>query len=111
MPKRKKKDVTMIDMTARLNVKITPGTYEESINFQKELDEINILVEKRMQLYEQHLHTTISSIMNDEIVVSYQDVKYFISTYEKMVENRNIENIKNRMEQYNMYLAERKNKG
>jgi len=48
--------------------------------------------------------------MNDEIVVSYQDVKYFISTYEKMVENRNIENIKNRMEQYNMYLAERKNK-
>ena len=109
MYKKKKKERTMIDMRARLNIKIIPGTAKESSDLQKELDEINIIVEKRMQLYEEHLRTHIMSVMSEEIIVSNRDVDYFINTYQKMIENRNIDNIKNRMKQYHAYLTESQN--
>lgn len=101
-----KKKKNMIDMSPRLNVKIIPGTTKESSDLQRELDEINIIVEKKMQLYEEHLRTHIMSVISEEIIVSNQDVEYFINTYQKMIENRNSDNIKNRMKQYRAYLTE-----
>ncbi len=106
MYKKRKKELNMVDMKARLHMKIIPGTPEESNILQKELDEINIAVEKRMQLYEKNLKDNIHSIMSGNVIVSNDEVEYFINTYQSMIENRNIDNIKNRLAEYNAYISE-----
>lgn len=107
MSKKKKKDVHMIDMSARLNVKVVSATQEETIALQHELDEIEISVAKRMELYEKNLKNIISSVINEGLnSQTEKDSMYFIEKYEDYIENRNHNNIKNRLEQYKLYIEE-----
>ena len=105
MQKKRKHKIHMVDMSGRLNLEIFPATIEEEEIFRLELTEIEISVEKRMSLYEKNLKEMIISVMSEPIVTTTeQDSLYFIEKYEEFIKNRNSNNIKNRLEQYQLYL-------
>lgn len=98
MAKKKKKKVVMIDMTSRLNIKIVESTEEEHLLLQRDLDEMEINIQKRMQRYEEEIRELILSVENSKIIpIDKRDSEYFISTYEKVFANRNADHIKNRI--------------
>lgn len=103
--KRKKNETHMVDMTARLQIKIVESTIEEEEELQRDLDEVSILVEQRMLEYEKNLQEMILAAISENIVNATQkDSDYFIEKYSKKFKGRNPDNIKNRIEQYELYL-------
>lgn len=108
MSKKKKKDATIVDMSARLNVKILSTTSDEADILEKDLQEIEIIVEKRMQSYELEIREMILSTMNESIIVaSERNSSYFIERYQDMID-RNNKNILKRMQTFQGYLMDSK---
>lgn len=107
MSKRKKKEIHMIDMTERINLRIVPGTSQEDELLDKEMDEIQYVVEQRMRVYEENLKEMIITATSETLIsTTEEDAKYFIETYSERFCGRNLDNIKNRIEQYQRYLKE-----
>ena len=107
MAKYKKREVHMIDMSNRLNVKIIHEEYtqEDEIEWEKEIEEINRRMEERMQRYEENLKHLFSSAISDTEPPK-KDADYFISEYGDKFIGRNPDNIKNRLKLYSRYLGE-----
>lgn len=107
MSKRKKKEIHMIDMTERINLRIVPGTSQEDELLDIEMNEIQYAVEQRMRLYEKNLKEMIITATSETLIsTTEEDTKYFIETYSERFCGRNLDNIKNRIEQYKKYIEE-----
>lgn len=107
MSKKRKKDSKMIDMSFKCNIRIVSSSEEDDKTFYKELEELDISVEKRMERYEARIRATFQSALSEELItVTDHDSSYFINTYGSMIENRNDENIKKRIAQYQAYLPQ-----
>lgn len=107
MYKKNKKPKKMIDMTARLNIKIVPATQAEITTLDKELNEMSSNIENIMLEYENRLNKSIDSMfLNDLTFEKYEgkDSSYFISKYDDMLKKRNKDHIQNRLEHYMNYL-------
>lgn len=110
MSKRRKKEMHFIDMSGHINLKIVPGTPQEDELLEKELAEIQYIVEQRMQIYEDNLKKMIIEATSETLITTTEnDAKYFIEKYNKKFSGRNQENIKNRLEQYKLYIREQDN--
>lgn len=107
MPKKKKKENHMIDISGRINIKVVAATAEEIEHFEHELRDIEMSVEKRMKQYEEEINRMmIEATSADIITVTEEDALYFIETYEKIFVDRNSQNIINRLKQYLLCIKE-----
>lgn len=107
MAKKKKKEIVMVDMSARLNIKVIESTEEESIQLQKELEEMELSIQRKMQRYECEIRELFMSSWDDDIVSSRKrDSDYFISTYENIYKNCNNDHIKNRLKKISLLISE-----
>lgn len=100
MSKKKKKSARMIDMSARLNIEIIPSSAEEMIQLEKELDELTFNIQNKVNKYENSLYGSIEKILADKCYINIDEKKtssYFIEKYEDMLEQRNIEHVKNKI--------------
>lgn len=105
MSKKKKQRIRMVDMSARLNIEIISTTDDnESQILENDLKEIEISVEKRMQLYETEIREMFLSIANESVIETPKHgSSYFIEKYEDMID-RNSNNIIRRMQLLKGYL-------
>lgn len=107
MAKYKKREVHMIDMSERLKIKIVPGTDEEDKLWEEALKDIEQKIERRMQSYEKNLKEMIIAARSETYIeVTEDDSAYFIRKYSEKFIGRNPDNIKNRIEQYKLYINE-----
>lgn len=105
--RRKKEEIHIIDMNSRLHIKIVKSTIEEDNELQMDLDEVQKIVERKMFQYEQNLKRLINNALSDYVIdTTEKDADYFIQKYKEQFENRNPDNIRNRIEQYQRYIKE-----
>lgn len=106
MSKKKKKNPTMVNMSARLNIKIASTIDDETDELNKDLAEIQITVERRMQSYEAEIKAMYISLLSESVITTpTRDSSYFIEKYQDMID-RNAQNIINRMRRIQGYLQE-----
>jgi len=107
MARKRKTEIHMIDMTSRMHIKIVETTIEEEDALQKELDDINIIIERRMKEYEDSLQKLIKSVETCDVIdITEKDTDYFIENYKQRYKNRNIENIRKKMRDYLKLIEE-----
>nr|DAN13965.1 MAG TPA: Transcription factor Dp-1, Transcription factor sandwich, CELL CYCLE, TRANSCRIPTION.55A [Caudoviricetes sp.] len=107
MAKYKKREIHIIDMSGRLNVKIIHAetTAEDIEQAMKEYEESRLRIEKQMQDYEQHIKRMfIDATSEAHIHVTCNDADYFIKKYGEKFSGRNPKNIENRIKMYEKYI-------
>lgn len=110
MAKRNKKEVRMIDMSARMKVEIIPATEDELEQAKKELEELNQNIEEKMKKYSSNLSKRIIDCLKDnEQDMDDKDAAYFLEKYQIML-NRSTSNVQDKIDQYEEILQKvRKN--
>lgn len=113
MAKRYKKEVRMIDMSARMKVEIIPATKDELEQAEKELEELNQNIEEKMKKYSSNLSKRIIDYLEDnednEQDIDDKNAAYFLEKYQIML-NRSTSNVQDKIEQYEEILQKvRKN--
>lgn len=107
MAKYKKREIHIIDMSGRLNVRIihTETTAEDIEQAMKEYEESRLRIEKQMQDYEQHIRRMfIDATSEAHIHVTIKDADYYIDKYKNEFLGRNPKNIENRIKMYEKYI-------
>lgn len=107
MSKKNKKQKKMIDMSARLNIKVVPATQEEILCLDKELNELSLNIENIMLEYENRLSNTIDNMLLNGLKFEKfeeKDSSYFINKYDEIFKKRSKDHIQNRLEHYMNYL-------
>lgn len=105
MEKKRKKEVK-INMEGKVRIKITSCTEEEIREINKDIQEIDSAINRRMIEYEIYIKKMIQEALYEEIItITENDSSYFISEYHDIVKDRNIDNIKNRLKNYQLFLA------
>lgn len=105
MAKKNKKEIKMIDMSERLNVEIIPATDEEIIETEKELEELNLIIIKKIEEYNSYLSKMIREFLKEDTICNEkEDIQkkslYFIEKYDTFLKNRNVSNIQKIVEEY-----------
>lgn len=108
MPRYKKEEIHMIDMSSRLEVKIIHEEYTsaDEEEWENEIEEMEEKMEEHIRRYERNLKLLFSSALSDTQEVNEKDADYFIHKYSDKFIGRNPDNIKNRLKLYNKYLEE-----
>lgn len=110
MRKYKKKEIHMIDMSRRLEVKIIHETVRDDESWQKEMELSEQRIEKQMIEYENHIRSLFNEALSQEVLFNSEEQSdYFIKKYGEKFIGRNFNNVRNRMELYNKYLKEQEN--
>ena len=94
-----KEEEHLVDMSARLSIKIVESTIEEQDEFQRDLDEMYLKIEKQMEAYEDNLKRVIKTTMTNKVVSITEADDAYIEKCKEEYRNRNIENIERRYRQ------------
>lgn len=94
-----KEEEHFIDMSARLSIKIVESTIEEQDEFQRDLDEMYLKIEKQMEAYEDNLKRVIKTTMTNKVVSITEADDAYIEKCKEEYRNRNMENIERRYNQ------------
>lgn len=113
MNKRTKKKTRteehIIDMHARLHIKIVKTTIEEEEEFQKDLCDMQKEIEKSMKEYEEDLKRLIRRSMNSDVInATSEDVDRYVELYRTEYSTMRKENIERRAKQLLGLIEEQK---
>lgn len=96
-------------MTARLHIKIVETTIEEEEEFQNDLINMQIEIEKQMQKYEDDIKKLFQKNMSSAIIDSTEDdADRYIEKYKTEFATRRKQNVKRRIQQILNLLEEPK---
>ena len=96
-----KEEEHLIDMSARLSIKFVESTIEEQDEFQRDLDEMYLKIEKQMEAYEDNLKRVIKTTMTNKVVSITEADDAYIEKCKEEYRNRNIENIERKYRKEN----------
>ena len=105
MSKRAKKEVKMIDMSARMQVEVIPATEEEIMQLTYELNELTKKIQDTISSYEHNLSRIIENMMLEDLESDEsENSSHFIRKYQDVLEKKNHEHIQEKLELYQSYL-------
>ena len=94
----------MIDMSARMKVEVIPATEAELEQANRELDELNQNIEKKMEKFATNLSKKIiESLKENDQELEDKDASYFLEKYEIMLK-RSSSNVQDKINEYEEVL-------
>lgn len=107
--KKRQTEEHLIDMTAHLHIKIVETTIEEEEEFQNDLINMQIEIEKQMQKYEDDIKKLFQKNMSSTIIDSTEDdADRYIEKYKTEFATRRKQNVERRIQQILNLLEEPK---
>lgn len=107
--KKRQTEEHLVDMTARLHIKIVETTIEEEEEFQNDLINMQIEIEKQMQKYEDDIKKLFQKNMSSAIIDSTEDdADRYIEKYKTEFATRRKQNVERRIQQILNLLEEPK---
>lgn len=102
MNRKNKKEVKMVDMTARLDVEVVPATEKEIEEANREFEKIYMIIEEKTRRYEEEVSENILKFLSQEIKVEKtdKDAKYFLKNYDYLLNLTNCTHIENKILKY-----------